>query len=338
MNPEPHQLQFHPPMVSVIIAVYGVEDFLAQCLDSVLGQTYGHLDVVLVDDGSPDASPAICDSYAAKDPRVRVIHQSNAGVSAARNTGLAAASGQFVTFLDPDDWWAPTFVESLMNALAAEPSAGIALTSFALVPGDEYRAPNPPSGVLSPSESVSQFAGPHHTLFAVVWGKVFQRDLLDGVSFPEGRLHEDEFTTYRLLLRAPTAVVPEPLYLYRQRPGSITGAVLTPERLLDALDAADQQVADFVANGHDRAASWAAGQSLRKRLRLISMLRAEGRHAEAQHHALLLRRPARVRLSTDEPCVVRALDRLARRHPDAAARAYTARDVLARLRRSARPA
>ena len=205
-----------------------------------------------------DASPAICDTYAAQDPRVRSIHQRNAGVSAARNVGLATATGEFVTFIDADDWCSPMLIERLMAELAAHPDAGMALSSFARVPGSAYAAPLAPCsrGSSAASESIKHFAGPHHTLFAVLWAKVFRRDVLKGVEFPEGRLHEDEFTTYRLLLRAPSVLVPEPLYLYRQRSTGITHTALTTERLLDALDAADQQVVAFRTVGEHGAAAW----------------------------------------------------------------------------------
>ena len=269
--------------------VHDVEEFLEQCVQSVLAQTHTDLDVVLVDDGSTDRSGELCDALADSDPRVRVVHQPNAGLSAARNTGLARAVGDWVTFLDSDDWWEPEFVSTLLDALARHPAAGTAVAGFARVPGRPSSMPGSETRLHPVDEALGLFAGAHHTLMTIACAKLFRRDLLDDVAFPEGRLHEDEFTTYRLLARAPVVVVPQPLYLYRQRPGTIASSELTPERLLDAVEAADQQAADLAAWGHLAAASWAADQSLRKRLRLVRLLRAAGRVEEAQVHERILR-------------------------------------------------
>ena len=105
------------PLVSVIVPVYRVENYLRTCIDSILAQTYSDLEVILVDDGSPDGCPAICDEYAKQDARVRVIHQKNAGLSAARNAGLDLCQGEYITFIDSDDFVHPRFVELLLKCL-----------------------------------------------------------------------------------------------------------------------------------------------------------------------------------------------------------------------------
>ena len=103
-------------LISVIIPVYKVEEYLCRCVDSVLAQTYGNLEIILVDDGSPDGCPAMCDAYAGQDARIRVIHQENAGLSGARNAGIDAARGQWLAFVDSDDYLAPDFLECLYRA------------------------------------------------------------------------------------------------------------------------------------------------------------------------------------------------------------------------------
>ena len=311
--------------VSVIVPIFDVEAYLEQCIDSVLEQTHALLEVILVDDGSTDGSGLLCDAFADRDSRVRVIHQSNAGLSAARNAGLAAASGDFVTFLDADDWWDPTFVASLLAPLEAHQGAGIAMSTFARVPGAAWVPPVGGTRLLSPGEAIDLFAGPHHTLFTISCAKLFRRDLLDDVRFPEGRLHEDEFTTYRILLRSPTVLLPRPLYSYRQRSTGIVASPLTPERLLDAVHAAEQQVTDLRAAGHDPAAAWATGQSLRKRMRLIALLRSSGRSQEAAEQAALLRRAAHREGGWGESSAFRVLGLVARRSPDLAVRLFTSR-------------
>ncbi|MFW5471875.1 glycosyltransferase family 2 protein [Knoellia sp. CPCC 206450] len=302
--------------VSVVVPVHDVEEFLEQCVESVLAQTHTDLDVVLVDDGSTDRSGEICDALADADPRVRVVHQPNAGLSAARNTGLSKVVGDWVTFLDSDDWWDPEFVSTLLGAVRLHPEAATAVAGFARVPGRPSSMPTTSTRLHTIGEALGLFAGPHHTLMTITCAKLFRRDLLDGVTFPEGRLHEDEFTTYRLLARAPVVVVPQPLYLYRQRPGTIASSVLTPERLLDALEAADQQAVDLAAWGHPAAASWAADQALRKRLRLVRLLRAAGRVDEAREHERILRSAT---APTGGTLPLRGLSAAARVSPRAAA-------------------
>ena len=109
------------PLVSVIIPVYKVEDYLAECVDSVINQTYRNLEIILVDDGSPDGCGAMCDAYAAQDERVRVIHRPNGGLSAARNSGMDIATGEFITFLDSDDWIYRGMIEGYMQCFAKHP-------------------------------------------------------------------------------------------------------------------------------------------------------------------------------------------------------------------------
>ena len=142
------------PTVSVIVPVCDVEAYLEECIDSVLEQTHALLEVILVDDGSTDGSGLLCDAFADRDFRVRVIHQPNAGLSAARNAGLATASGDYVTFLDGDDWWDPTFVSSLLAALEAHQGAGIAMSTFARVPGAAWVPPVGGTRLLSPGEAI----------------------------------------------------------------------------------------------------------------------------------------------------------------------------------------
>ena len=114
------------PLVSIIVPVYQVEKYLEKCLGSIIGQTYGNLEIILVDDGSTDHGPAICDRYQTEDSRIQVIHQANGGLSHARNVGLAAATGDFISFVDSDDWIEPQMIDALMSALQ-ETGADIAV-------------------------------------------------------------------------------------------------------------------------------------------------------------------------------------------------------------------
>ncbi|HET9022789.1 MAG TPA: glycosyltransferase family 2 protein [Ornithinibacter sp.] len=323
------------PTVSVIVPVFDVAAYLPACVDSVLAQTYSALEVVLVDDGSTDGSSGICDGYASRDSRVRVVHQRNAGLSGARNAGIDASSGPLVTFLDGDDWWEPAFVERLAAALDEHPDAGVAMSTFARVPGAEWVPPVDRTTLLSPSEAIGQFAGDQHTLFTIACAKLVRRSVLDDVRFPEGRTYEDEFTTYRLLLESPTVLVPEPLYLYRQHQSGIMSAPVTPERLLDDVQAAAQQSEDLRAAGHDRAAAWADDQSFRKRLQLIALLRESGRRDEAARECSVIARSARERPLASPSRALRFLRRVGGRSPVLAAWLFTGALDVNRVRRRA---
>ena len=227
------------PLVSVVIPVHDVVDYLDACLDSVQAQTHPHLEVILVDDGSTDGSGLLCDERASRDPRMHVIHQENRGPGHARNVGIARATGSFVTFLDSDDWWHPHFVATLVRAVADHPGAGTAMCSFERVPGTAYDAGVTTTRVLSPEEAVHAFAGPHHSLYVIPCAKLFRRELLTPDIFPVGRLAEDAFTTHRLLMGAPVVLVPDPLYLYRQRPNSIMSQPFTVSQQLDEVEGSE---------------------------------------------------------------------------------------------------
>ncbi|MEO7268507.1 MAG: glycosyltransferase family 2 protein [Knoellia sp.] len=302
-------------LVSVVIPVYDVEVYLEQCLDSVLAQTHRNLDVVVVDDGSTDGSGEICDAYAVRDSRVRVFHQTNQGLSAARNAGLATACGEFVTFLDSDDWWDPTFVARLVAALYAHPNAGTAMSTFTRVPGAEWVSPLKDTQLLTSQEAITSFAGAQHTLFTIACAKVFRRDVLGVAPFPVGRLHEDEFTTHGFLLSAPVVVVPHPLYLYRQRETGIVGSAMTPERLSDAVDAAELQTTVFLAAGFRGAAGWAHDQAFRRRVRLITLLTSQGRRRESAAQSVALSKAARTHAGLPGSAPLRLLRRTAQWSP-----------------------
>lgn len=223
--PEPPERPAEP-LVSVVVPVFDVAGYLASCVESILGQTYPHLEVLLVDDGSTDGSGDLCDSFSRRDGRVRVIHQRNEGVAVARNAGIAAAGGTYLTFVDSDDWIAPTLVARLL-ALVREHDADAAACHYSRVPDDAVPSavlptPGEPAiRVLTPDETLLAFLGPDYPAMTVAWGKLLHRDLLAGMEFPAGVPHEDDFVTYRILHRAKrTVVTPERLYCYRKRDSS----------------------------------------------------------------------------------------------------------------------
>ncbi len=223
-------------LISVIVPVYKVEKYLDQCVSSIVNQTYKNLEIILVDDGSPDNCPAMCDAWAEKDSRIRVIHKENGGLSQARNVGLALATGEYIGFVDSDDWIAADMYECLLST-AHKYNCQIAACDVCFV-AEGDTPPETKAGELricgseEALEDLTQGSG----FRAVAWNKLYRRDVLDGIRFPVGRLHEDEFVTYKALARAAQlAFVNTPMYFYLQRQGSIMSTF--DARHLDALDA-----------------------------------------------------------------------------------------------------
>lgn len=213
--------------VSIIIPVYNVAEYLDECIESVLSQSHTDLQIILVDDGSTDASGGLCDEWAERDARVQVVHQGNGGLSAARNSGISRASGDFVMFLDSDDWLSSDCIASLTRALkkgnAAAALCGSARAYSTGAPSSEP-APEEPIVVQAAElfRNPSRFEPVHPTSAC---GKLFRRALLESFAFPLGRLHEDVFVTHQLLHAAGRlALDRRQLHYYRQRPGSITSA------------------------------------------------------------------------------------------------------------------
>lgn len=258
--------------VSVIVPCYKVEPYLHRCVDSILNQTYPNLDVILVDDGSPDRCGEICDEYAAADSRVRVIHQTNQGLSAARNAGLDLMSGHYALFVDSDDWLDDTCVDTLRQLLMAT-GADIAVSNMLRVWDDHGPVPTSDAGEIirmDRAQAIDEVVKPRYGSMVAACGKLFPAALLAGVRFPVGRLHEDEFTTYRLLLRAREVVVTtRPLYFYRQRSNSIMGSPFNPKAAMDAVDARIERAHVLRQEGLQRAAATTSGQALSSYMQLL---------------------------------------------------------------------
>lgn len=222
-------------LISIIIPVYNVRPYLKEALDSCLAQTYRGLEIILIDDGSTDGSGQICDEYARQDLRFKVIHQANAGVSAARNAGLDVMMGRYVMFLDADDVYLPEAVSKLAGALVRE-QADIALCKFQrcytkgrMEPLSDKTNPEvlPPieAGVYDRIQSMRAIAERKRINHAV-WNKIYRRELFDQYRFPEEHASEDLYATYTLFSRIERAVViDDVLYLYRMRDGSLIHSI-----------------------------------------------------------------------------------------------------------------
>lgn len=206
-------------MITVIVPVYNVESYLEKCVDSILAQTYGDLEILLVDDGSTDRSGQICDEYEGIDSRIRVVHTENRGLSEARNRGLTEAKGEWIGFVDSDDWIDQDMYESLLRR-ALETGADIAECGIRAEKPSGTVARKRKVMVLSGEEAVSELL--LSNLGNVAWDKLYRKSCFETVRFPAGRLFEDVATTYRLLTEAGTVCTVEDCkYHHLQRQGSL---------------------------------------------------------------------------------------------------------------------
>lgn len=227
-------------LISVIIPVYNVDPYLEDCLESIINQEYDNLEIILVDDGSTDRSGLICDEYAEKDKRIKVFHKENGGLSDARNFGLDIATGEYISFIDSDDYILSNYFSYLEQLISAD-NADIAVCQFIYV--DEKGAFCELGGdrineTIIGNTNCMQYFLYSEAIDTTAWRKLFRRSLFinSGISFPKGRYHEDIFTTYKLIGRCNViAVGSECLYAYRKRESSIVNSHFSPKRL-DAID------------------------------------------------------------------------------------------------------
>ena len=213
--------------VSVIVPVYKVEPFLERCIKSIQRQTYVDLEIILIDDGSPDKCGDICDKYAKRDKRIKVIHKTNGGLSAARNAGLELASGKYICFVDSDDWIDVDMIE-LLYKVGISRQADITECSYRNVYTDCTKEETKCTAEIVEGDSIFSLNGMLDWKYfkPVAWNKLYKRDVIGNIRYPEGKIHEDEFTTYKYFYNATKLVyVDVSKYNYdRTRSDSITGS------------------------------------------------------------------------------------------------------------------
>lgn len=234
------------PLISIIVPVYNVEQYIQRCLNSIINQTYKNLEIILVDDGSPDQCPQICDDYAAKDSRIMVIHKKNGGLSDARNAGLDICKGKFISFVDSDDWIDTNYIKTLFDLLT-ETKTDIAIGNFFKTDGSKKNPTFPiQHRTLKPTEAIICCTRGNTPAFAISCSKLYKKELFDNLRFPVGKYHEDEFTTYLLFYKSTSvAYTSQVLYYYYSRETSITAS----QHPYDALEAFEQRYLFFKEKG-----------------------------------------------------------------------------------------
>lgn len=219
------------PLISVVVPIYNVEQYLDRCIESIVSQTYTKLEIILVDDGSPDNCPKMCDEWAKKDKRIKVIHKENGGLSDARNAGIDISKGEYITFVDSDDYVENNYVEFLYQNLVTY-DADISM-------GKQY--------VRYPNKTVNTSTNKVHVLNAhdcfdkllygedfdvSAWAKLYKTNLFNNVRFPEGRVFEDSATTYKLIDKSKIVVLnSKPIYNYIIRKSSISNNTFSNKKM-----------------------------------------------------------------------------------------------------------
>lgn len=240
-------------IISVIIPAYNVEEYLERTLNSVREQTYRDLEIIIVDDGSTDNTGSIADKAGEEDKRIKVIHQDKAGVSKARNTGLDAATGGFIVFVDSDD----RIRENMLEILYADMErTGAELVVCAHEEGPETFSSKEISDkeelkVYKDTDKYMMLFNEHKGESVVLWGKLYRMELFLDLRFPEGKIHEDEYVAHYILERSSTvAYDPRILYYYYKRPESITTDPFSKKRL-DCIPALTDRISFFENNGNE---------------------------------------------------------------------------------------
>lgn len=224
-----------PDKVSVVVPIYKVEKYLNRCIDSILNQTYKDIEVILVDDGSPDRCGIIAEEYAAADPRIKVIHKVNGGLSDARNAGMQHITGNYTMFVDSDDWLSSSAIDMLMTtckrykADVVQSAFYYAYEDYLLFDHKQYSPKGKP--VILNRESLMYELVKNERVKNFAWGKLYKTSILHGIPFKKGVLFEDVFWSHQVMDRVKKFIlINQPLYFYLQRSDSIV-ASYTPRNL-----------------------------------------------------------------------------------------------------------
>ena len=297
--------------ISVIVPVYRVEKYLPACIDSILNQTFTDFELILVDDGSPDRCPEICDETAKRDARVRAIHQANQGLSAARNAGIEAAHGAWLSFVDSDDFLAPDFLETLHDA-AVRAGADCALCGVQLTDEAGQKIGQPLSvadGVRTGRSILETLCRAPEITYLVAWNKLYRRDVFQTLRYPVGMQNEDTYLAAELFDTVQTVIcVSKPMYFYRQRAGSIMHTAVTT-RNLDRMWAFEHCFAYFEARGLEALMPDAEKKMFAKLTGVYYRLPKEERQSDAVRQAKKAQWNAAMRLMKQGKLSARALAR-----------------------------
>lgn len=271
------------PLISVVLPIYNIEKYLDRCMAAVLSQTYTNLEILMVDDGSPDGCPAMCDEYARKDPRVRALHKKNGGLSDARNYGIKHSTGEYIACIDPDDYVDSDYIEYLYDLIV---KYGTRMSICQHITEYDNGTVNDHGGDGDELMTIEKCLGRllyHDVIDTSAWAKLYHRSLFDTVSYPKGKIFEDIGTTYALIMQCSEGVSVgyASKYHYIYHMNSIVNSSFSP-RKLNLLEMTDKM-------GHDVVKAYPSLKKavLRRRVyarfsTLNQMLNAEGCERERE--------------------------------------------------------
>lgn len=219
-------------LITVVVPIYKVEKYLKKCIDSIIKQTYKNLEIILVDDGSPDKCPQICDEYAKKDSRIKVIHKENGGLSDARNVGIDIAKGEYITFVDSDDYIDPEYIELLYKTIKKDKS-DMAISSHKVIyeNGTVLEKATKEESILKPKEVLKRILY-DDGIDLSAWAKLYKIELFKEIRYPKGRLFEDAATTYKLVDKCEKiSIISRSTYNYIIRGNSITNINFSEKKM-----------------------------------------------------------------------------------------------------------
>ena len=233
--------------VSIIVPIFQVEKYLGECIESLINQSYKNLEIILVDDGAQDNCPFICNKWSKKDSRIKVIHKKNGGLSDARNAGLDIATGDYIIFVDSDDYVNKRFIEKLLRTAVKNNVMIVQCGYLQVTDSGEIlkKVTHGNSYFLNSKKMITELKTDNCIENTVVWNKIYKRELFKEIRFPYGKINEDEYTTYKLLdLAKNIYIINEPLYYYRYNHNSIMGKKFNLKRL-DIIDGLKERIDYF---------------------------------------------------------------------------------------------
>lgn len=269
-------------LITIIMPVYNVKEYISACVDSVINQTYRNFELILVDDGSTDESGTICDEYAQKDSRISVIHKENGGVSDARNIAIPVAKGNYICFVDPDDMLAPTYLQKLYETMIGSGADLVACNYYSFYDGDvipeDIGNGTHETLVITEKEMEDEaFAAEYTVKMVIPINKMYKRCIFDIIKYPVGKIHEDAYVYHHMLHEVQKVVyISDILYYYRLRKNSITNSGFKIKELEDSMGAVIDRIDFYHGLGKQRLTDIAIDGYLYFLWRNIDIMKKEG--------------------------------------------------------------